>query len=109
MPAGRKPLYLVLRDGAVEGAFVEKPLAEKFSTYYPDAGIEESVLFTEVPKMYKFRCSLDLDTGVPTVSPVPPSLDYPIFEVYSTSLLAVGETEEEATKAAQEFYAKIKT
>lgn len=94
----------------LQGIFKDKKLADTFAEAFEDSLVEKEFLYTEFPKVYKYECSLQLDTGrVIEINPCTPSVNPVLLTVSGEILYAVGETQAEAQYNAEAYFKKLNT
>lgn len=107
--AANKVVYLVVSDSGLEGIFEVKEHADKFAEQFRGSNVEEDTLYTAVPKLYQFSCTVNMVTGDVIRSDKINSTFHPptLVEFDEHTLSAVGETAEEAETVAKQYRQKI--
>jgi hypothetical protein len=93
----------------IQGIFTTRELAEKFADAFEDATINDESLYTEFPKLYRYECTMDLESGdLIEVKECKPSVSPMLLTIDGTTLLAVGETKAEAQYNAESYLKKLR-
>ena len=110
MENDKKEVFLVTTSNhTLQGIFEDKTLATTFASYFKDAIVEPEVCYTKLPRFYKYECHLDLATGaVIENNECTPSFDPILLQLNKATILAVGETAQEAEENAREFLKKLR-
>lgn len=92
----------------IQGIFTDGVLANKFADAFEDAVVDEERLYTEFPKLYRYECTMDLETGkLIEVKVCRPSVNPMLLTLDGKTLYAVGETKAEAQYNAESYYKKL--
>jgi len=92
----------------IQGIFKDKEVAEKFAEAFEDATINDESLYTEFPKLYRYECTMDLETGeLIEVKGCKPSVSPMLLTLDGKTLYAVGETKAEAQYNAEAYLRKL--
>lgn len=108
MLQGRKEIYLVTTGDTLQGVFEDKDLANKFAVFFPGATVDPDWLYTELPKLYKFECKLNIHTGeVIETRGCTPTFDPMLCRIGTDYIIAVGEDEDNAVANAKKYREKF--
>jgi len=93
----------------IQGIFTTRELANKFSEAFEDAVVNEECLYTEFPKLYRYECTIDLETGnLIEVKECKPSVSPMLLTIDGKTLYSVGETKAEAQYNAESYLKKLR-
>jgi len=100
-----KQVHMVMDGHTLQGLFMDEALARQFASHFQGATVEPESLYMKMPKLYTWEARLLIATGelIETVE-CKPSFDKIILQLDRTTLLAVGESKEEAEKNAKDFH-----
>jgi len=107
-----KSVYIVSTGAGMEyviqGIFTTREIAHKFSEAFDNAVVNEEYLYAEFPKLYRYECTMDLETGeLINVNPCSPSVSPMLLTIDGKTLYAVGETKSEAQYNAEAYFKKL--
>jgi uncharacterized protein involved in propanediol utilization len=103
-----KRVYLVITGGhiakSVEAVFSDSSLAKTFAKEFPTGRVQDFVVYSEPPKVYKHEVWMEKDTGdIIETNETLPSLDVIVIETSDGLIYALGSSHEESEKLAEEF------
>jgi len=94
----------------IQGIFRDKPLADTFAKLFPYPLIEEEIMYTEFPKVYRYECTVELATGsIIKIEPCTPCVNPVLLTLDGKILYAVGETKAEAQYNAEAYHKRLST
>ena len=109
MENDKRDVHLVTtKGGTLQGIFDEEKVANEFATYFEGAIVEKESCYAKMPRFYKFECHLNLsDHEVIKNVECKPTFDPILLQLNKETVVAVGETADDAEKNAREFAQKI--
>ncbi len=112
MEKDKKDVFLVSTSAhgmdTLQGIFEDGAVAKTFATHFKDAIVEKEICYIKLPKLYKFECHLDLATGKTLeVLDCTPSFDPILLQLNRNTIVAVGETAQEAEDNAKMFQKQL--
>jgi len=100
-------VYIVSTGAILQGVFKEKDIAYKFAGNFKNAIVEKETLHVEFPKLYRYECIMNLETGkIIEIKECAPSVNHTLLIKNKTILYAVGQTQAEAQYNAEAYFKK---
>ena len=107
-----EPVYIVSSAikgrYVIQGVFADKTLADKFSEEFEHPLVDKEYLYTTYPKVYRYACSIDIQTGkILELNKCTPSVNPVFLTINHKTLYAVGQTKAEAQYNAETYFKKL--
>lgn len=102
-----KPIWLVQKQSGnghmILAVFDDEDLANKFSEFIKGSFVEKEIIYSKMPKLYRYFCEMDLKTGEAHIEECTPSTEQIFMHLEGKKVYTVGETEAEARYYAERF------